>query len=167
MIRRELRAALRPWYEALAAVGAVLVALWVALLGGWFFALIGGSAVLVALAWLLGSVRRARFRRDVAVPGMVEVDEGAIRYFGARLLGGEMALRDLAEIRLLVLRGHPHWRLKSRGGQALLIPAEAAGADALADAFTALPGIDMGRLAQALAGAGSPGLLWSRAGEQG
>ena len=87
-------------------------------------------ALAVAVAWGIDARRRMRFRREIAAPGVVELIEGAIRYYGARALGGEIALRDLVEVRLLTLRGHPHWRLRSDAGEALLIPVEAAGAAA-------------------------------------
>jgi hypothetical protein len=150
MIRPELRQKLRRWSEPLSAFAALLVSLWFFTLGGWFFGLIGLGAGFVSLAWLLAAIRRLPFRRDIGGPGVVEIDEGAIRYYGARLLGGEIALRDLSEIRLLPLRGRPHWRLKSTDAQALLIPLDAAGAAALADAFASLPGIRMGEISAAL-----------------
>ena len=119
----------------------------------------------VAVAWGIDARRRMRFRREIAAPGVVELIEGAIRYYGARALGGEIALRDLVEVRLLTLRGHPHWRLRSDAGEALLIPAEAAGASALADAFATLPGFDMAaaaRALQALADVAAVQTVWRR-----
>ncbi|MDO5633036.1 MAG: hypothetical protein Q4G22_14560 [Paracoccus sp. (in: a-proteobacteria)] len=164
MIRPDLIDRLRPWGESLAAIGAATACLWLARLGGWFFAALGLTGGAVALLWLIGALRRARFARPIAAPGVVEVDEGAIRYYGARMLGGEIALRSLTEIRLLVLDGDPHWRLKAADGQALLIPLDAAGAPALADAFAALPGVDMGAIAAAISQAQSGPMrtLWRR-----
>lgn len=151
MIRPELRVILRRWAEPLAAAAALLAALWLALRGGWFFAAIGLTLAAVVLVWGVGAIRRLRFAREIAAPGFVELDEGAIRYLGARMLGGEIALRDLSEIRLLRLNGAPFWRLKTLDGQALLVPLEAAGAERMADAFAVLPGLDMGTVAHALA----------------
>lgn len=151
MIRPELRAWVSRWSEPLVAVAILLVGLWLALRGGWFFAAIGGLVLLVGLSLLIGTVRRLPFRRGIAAPGLVEVDEGAIRYYGAAVLGGEIALRDLVEIRLLRLKGRGHWRLRNASGEALLVPVDAAGSDALAHAFTALPGLDMGAVSAALA----------------
>lgn len=151
MIRPDLRTRLRTHAELLIFAALTLAGLWLALRGGWFFAVIGGGATLVAASLALGALRRTPFRRAIAAPGMVEVVEGAIRYFGATEMGGEIPLRDLTEIRLLRLDGHAHWRLRSQTGEALLIPADAAGAGALADAFTALPGMDMGAVSAALA----------------
>ncbi|AUH32910.1 hypothetical protein [Paracoccus tegillarcae] len=150
MIRPRIAQIARRWSEPLVALLATLTGLWLASWGGWFFAALGLALALAALAWLLAALRRLPFRRNSDGPGIVEIDEGVIRYFGARLLGGEIALRELTELRLLPLSGQQHWRLKSRDGQALLIPLNASGADSLADALAALPGIRMGEIASAL-----------------
>lgn len=151
MIRPDLRAWIARRSEALVAGAILLAGLWLALRGGWFFAALGGLVLLVGLSLLLGAIRRLPFRRTIDAPGMVEIDEGAVRYYGAAVLGGEIALRDLVEIRLLRLKGRGHWRLRSASGEALLVPVDAAGSEALADAFTALPGLDMGAVSTALA----------------
>lgn len=145
-----LRDRLADWAEVFAAGAALAGAVWLFRLGGWLFWPIGALAGFAALVWLVTAVNRRRLARPVTAPGIIEIDEGRLRYFGARALGGEMALADLAEIRLLRLSGRLYWRLKS-GGEALLIPAEAAGAAALTDALGALPGLDLGQLAAALA----------------
>lgn len=151
MIRPALRDWLRRQAEPLSALAVSAFGLWLALRGGWFFLLLGAFVVLIGAALLVGAWRRLPFRRPVDAPGVVEVVEGAIRFYGAHTLGGEIALRDLVEIRLLRLKGHGHWRLRNAAGEALLIPVDAAGADALAHAFTALPGLDMGEVSAALA----------------
>ncbi|WP_411957430.1 hypothetical protein [Paracoccus homiensis] len=151
MIRPELRATLGRWSEALVALAVAAAGLWLLFLGGYFFLTLGALILLVGVALAIGAWRRLPFRRAISAPGMVEIIEGAVRYYGAEVLGGEIALRDLVEIRLLRLRGRGHWRLRSRSGEALLIPVDAAGADALAHAFTALPGLDMGAVSAALA----------------
>lgn len=151
MIRPELRAWAACWSESLVATAILLAGLWLAFRGGWFFAALGGLVLLVGLSLLIGAWRRLPFRRQIDAPGMVEVDEGAVRYYGAAVPGGEIALRDLVEIRLLRLKGRGHWRLRNTGGEALLVPVDAAGAAVLADAFTALPGLDMGAVSAALA----------------
>lgn len=151
MIRPEIRQWLSRWSETLVAAAVALIGLWLALRGGWFFAAVGALVMLVGAALAVGAWRRLPFLRRIDAPGVVEVDEGAIRYYGAAALGGEIALRDLIEIRLLRLKGHGHWRLRSRGGEALLVPVDASGAAALAHAFTALPGLDMGMVSAALA----------------
>ncbi|CAM2994298.1 hypothetical protein SAMN04488021_101233 [Paracoccus aminovorans] len=152
MIRPELAEKLRPWAETGAALAATGFGLWVFWLGGWVFWPLGGLIAAASAAWALDARRRMRFLHDGLGPGMVELDEGAIRYLSPnRLLGGEIGLRELTEIRLMRLNGRSHWRLKSGAGEALLIPVDARGAEFLAGAFATLPGIDMGRVAAALA----------------
>ncbi|WP_372802972.1 hypothetical protein [Paracoccus seriniphilus] len=151
MIREPVRQLLSRWGEAIAAACVTLGGLWLIWLGGWFFLALGGMVAMVGLVLLIGAWRRIPFRRQIAAPGVVEVVEGAVRYFGANELGGEIALRDLVEIRLIRLNGQGHWRLRSIGGEALLIPVDAAGAEMLAHAFTALPGLQMGAVSSALA----------------
>lgn len=150
MIRPALRQWLTDHAEAVVFATLALAGVWIALWGGWFFAALGLMLALIGAVLCLGALRRGAFRRAVGAPGVVEVIEGAIRYYGATDLGGEIALRDLTEIRLLRVRGQAHWRLRSITGEALLVPADAAGAGALADAFTALPGLDMGAVSAAL-----------------
>ncbi|WBU53863.1 hypothetical protein [Paracoccus sp. SCSIO 75233] len=165
LIRPELSAWIGSRREFLASLAGVLFGIWVATWGGWFFLGLGVLIAAVCAALAVGSWRRLAFRHDVAAPGVVEVIEGQISYFAARGLGGAIALRDLTEIRLLRLNGHDHWRLKTRDGQALLIPVEAKGAEGLANAFAALPGLDMGRVSAALMQKDGPSLriVWAAA----
>jgi hypothetical protein len=86
----------------------------------------------------------------VDAPGMVEVDEGQVGYFGPGD-GGFVGLPELVELRLITVRGGRFWRLKQADGQALLIPVDAAGAERLFDAFASLPGMDTQALVTALA----------------
>lgn len=162
MIRPELVARFKPWREVIAAALVALVGLRVFAQGGLLFRPLGGAILAVALLWGWGAWRRRRFAIPIGAPGVVEIEEGAIRYFGARALGGEVALRDLIQIRLIRLDGQAHWRLKTADGQALLIPVQAAGAAALADAFAALPGFDLGAAAAALAGRDAFRTVWQR-----
>jgi hypothetical protein len=151
MIRPEIRDWISRWSEVLIAGLVTLAGLWIALRGGWFLAAVGLALAGIGATLMLGARRRIPFLRPVAAPGVVEIDEGAIRFYGAVALGGEIPLRDLTEIRLMRLKGHAHWRLRSSTGEALLIPVDAAGAERLADAFTSLPGLDMGSISTALA----------------
>lgn len=164
MIRPELRDSLRRHSEAIVSAAVAVLGIWIATRGGWFWGVLGAGLAGVGAVLALGAVRRSFFHRDVASPGLVEVVEGAVRYWGTDSMGGEMALSDLSEIRLIDLRGHAHWRLRGAGPEALLVPVDAQGAEALADAFARLPGIDMGVLAQAMRVSDAPRLavLWRR-----
>lgn len=165
-MRPELRAFLSRRGESLAAAAGCLAGGWIAVQGGWFLALVGGALALLCLGWAVTALRRARFQpAEVSGPGLVELIEGRIGYFGAgAVLGGQVALDDLAEIRLITLRDARYWRLKTLDGQALLIPTATAGAEVLYDAFAALPGIDMGRITVALDSRSVVLSLWSRPG---
>lgn len=164
MIRLELVARFKPWREVAAAALTAAFGIWVFAQGGLLLQPLGGAILGLALLWGWGAWRRRRFAVDIAAPGLVEIEEGAVRYYGARAPGGEVALRDLTQIRLICLDGQAHWRLRTRGGEALLIPVEAAGAAALADAFAALPGFDLGAASAALAANDAFRTVWQRPG---
>lgn len=171
MIRPRLEKWLSRWSEPLIAVAVTLIGLWLALLGGWFFLVLGALVIIVGVALLIGAWQRLPFHRRIASPGVVEIDEGTIRYYGATVMGGEIALRDLAEIRLLRRQGRGYWRLRSVTGEFLPVPVDAAGADALAHAFATLPGLDMGTVSAALAHIEEQGdamrTVWTRPGHGG
>lgn len=177
MIRPEVAQGFRRWGEVMAAGAVVAFGAWLIWLGGYLLMPLGVIAGVLGLGWALIGWRRMRFSRETSAPGLVEIDEGRISYFAASRaraiagpgsnvtslgMGGELALRELAEIRLLNLQGKQYWRLRSLSGEALLIPLDAAGADALYDAFASLPGIDMGKLSAALDHQLAAQSLWKR-----
>lgn len=148
-IRPEITAGLLRWREVLAASALVGLGLWLVLSGGWLWALVGGALAAAGLGWAAQALRRLRFSQGGEAPGILRVTEGEIAYLGPRT-GGFVSLPDLAEIRLLTLRGRRIWKLCPAQGAPLHIPVEAAGADALFDAFATLPGIDMAAIVAAL-----------------
>lgn len=147
-VRPAARDALWRWRETL--LGAGMVAL-----GAWWFAGSGilswvGLAVLLAGAGLgLAGVQRGRFRTPPTGPGLVQIDEGRITYFGP-LTGGSADLADLTRLDLDGGAYPPHWVLYQPARPPLRIPISAAGAEALFDAFARLPGLRTGRLIAAL-----------------
>lgn len=168
MIRPEVAALVRRHSEMIVFLSFVAGGLWLATRGGWFLALLGLGVSGAGGILALGAWRRLRFRRAVSAQGVVEIVEGAVRFYGAETLGAEIALRDLVELRLLRVGESAAWRLRSEGGEALLIPVDAAGAAGLADAFTALPGLDLGAVSRALAAVADGGAtmrtVWMRRG---
>ncbi|KEP69408.1 hypothetical protein DL1_04120 [Thioclava dalianensis] len=176
MIRPEISAVLSRWREVIAAGGVCVFGLWLIWLGGWFLMPLGALVIAIGLGWAVIGWRRLRFARAISAPGLVDVVEGRISYFAASRaqalpapgggapqgLGGEVALRELVEIRLLRLSGRQYWRLRTREGEAIMIPLDAAGAEALYDAFASLPGIDMGELSAAPGRALAMQALWRR-----
>ena len=127
MIRAEARAALFQWREVIAAAIFAALGLWLIALGGFVLVPLGGAILALAFGFGLLALRRLRFGTGGAAPGVIEVDEGQIRYFGPDF-GGFVALPELAELRLMTHRGQQHWRLKQRDGQVLLVPVAASGA---------------------------------------
>lgn len=149
LIRPELLAAISRVWEVILGLVLALAGGWIAWLGGYFFVPLGLLLASVGFGWALLSLRRLRFAQGGDAPGVVEVNEGQIAYYGPTV-GGVVGLPDLVEIRLITIRGRRLWRLKQADGQAILIPVEAAGAEQLFDAFAALPGMDTSALVAAL-----------------
>ncbi|MBN8631772.1 MAG: hypothetical protein J0L76_13045 [Rhodobacterales bacterium] len=149
-IRPELAEALSRNREVIAAGAVVALGLWLLATGsGYLVPVVGLMLMAIGLGWEVQALRRLRFHQDGDAPGIVRVMEAQIAYYGPRV-GGFVGLPDLVEIRLLTLRGRRIWKLRQADGQLLHIPVEADGAEALFDAFAALPGIDMAALVAAL-----------------
>lgn len=176
MIRDGARQALWQGREVIAGALVCLFGLWVASQGGYLLVPLGGLCGAAGLALATLGWRRLRFAADGDAPGVVTVDEAQISYMGPTV-GGFVSLADLIEVRLVRMRGRRLWRLKQSDGQALLVPLDASGAEALFDAFSALPGLSTGDLVAAIdvksmAGPGLVGaeisenrLVWARKGK--
>jgi hypothetical protein len=174
MIRPELRAALWRGREVIATGAVVAFGLWAASFGGLVLVPFGLAVALLGIGLGLQALRRLRFAQGADAPGVVTVDEAQISYMGPQV-GGFVNVPDLIELRLVRMRGRRLWRFKQSDGQALLVPVDAAGADALFDVFATLPGLDMAAVLAAmepgqetggtvLALAGEQRVLWQRTG---
>ena len=162
ILRPERMAALRRWREALTGGALGLVALWAWVAGvgpvAWLAVPLGVASA--ALVWT-GAIR-GQLRGPGNGPGVVDMTEGQLAYFGP-LDGGVVAL-DRVQAIVLDTRGKPaHWIVRRDDGPALHIPVTAKGADALIDAFAALPGFRLER-ALHLRGPGHDGqrVIWTR-----
>ncbi len=149
LIRDDLRDTLWRMREIIGAACVALFGAWLVWLGGLILVPLG--ALVLALGAGLGvhASRRMRFAQPGEAPGVVEVVEGQVSFFGPAT-GGALSLADLTELRLLTANGRRFWRLKTSDNQALLIPVEALGADRLFDSFAALPGLRTDALLTAL-----------------
>lgn len=149
MIRPEARAALARWHEVALAVCSVGLGLWLAGKGGFVLVPLGFGLAALSGGFGLLALRRLRFAGvGTDGPGLVEIDEGEIRYFGPDS-GGTAPLRELAELRLIARAGQRLWRLRLDHG-ALEVPVDASGAGALFDALAARPGMESAALVAAL-----------------
>jgi len=159
-VRPEATQGLLRWREVL--IGSVVLALglwWVLGVGGlvhW----IGYAVAAAGLALIAAGVQRARFRGAAGGAGVVQVDEGQIAYFGP-LTGGAVARSELSAL-LLDRSGKPaHWVLRQPDQPDLYIPVNAEGADALFDAFAALPGMrTQTMLSELRGGSAHPVVIW-------
>ncbi|MFD2740237.1 hypothetical protein ACFSUD_11685 [Sulfitobacter aestuarii] len=144
-LRPEATALLWRWREAL--LGAALLAPggWLVLAPGWLLALPGYGLLFLGLALIWLGAQRGRFRGSDEGRGAVQVDEGQISYFGP-LTGGSVAMRELERLTLDRQMFPAHWKLDQPGQPPLLIPVNAAGSEALFDAFAALPGLRTERM---------------------
>lgn len=160
--RPEAKAALWRWREVLVATGLAVLGVWWIMGPGRLLALPGWALVLVAAALALIGVQRGRFRGASDGAGAVQVDEGQIAYFGP-LTGGVVALRALERLSLDRSATPPHWRLDAPDQTPVLIPVNAAGSDALFDAFATLPGLRTQRmLAELQGGKAHVVVIWER-----
>ncbi|MBF9057571.1 hypothetical protein HKCCSP123_00070 [Rhodobacterales bacterium HKCCSP123] len=162
-LRPEAAATLTRWREVLAALAVMGAGFWIAARPGLILQGAGYALILAAAIALVPAIRRARFAADGQGPGVVQVVEGRIVYMGPQT-GGAVSIRELTSLSLRRdLEGNAAWLLHEPG-QMLVIPVDAAGAEALFDAFTALPGLGSQRLLAARQGARQgTQTLWRRA----
>jgi hypothetical protein len=159
--RPEARAALVQWRETLVGAAVLLLGLWWAS-GFGLLKWLGIGLVLLGAVLMVSGFQRARFRIGQGGPGVVQVDEGEVAYFGP-LNGGSVALRSLSRV-VLDGRSHPPvWALYQPGQGALQIPVTATGSDALFDAFASLEGIKTEHmLAQLKTPPDHPVVIWAK-----
>ncbi|MDG1378029.1 MAG: hypothetical protein P8P56_13695 [Yoonia sp.] len=140
-MRPEARAALWRWREALYAGLVGLFGLWWAWGGLGLVKWIGVILIALAVILAIAGIQRGRFRQTGKGPGVVQVAERRLAYFGP-LDGGAMDIADLTKLELdPTSHPAPSWILSGIGGQYLSIPVNAAGADALFDLFGSLDNI--------------------------
>ncbi len=140
-IRPEVAQKLNRWREALAGFAA-------AAFGSYWMVTEDGARLLIGVVLTVGGallifagIQRARFRLGSGGPGLVQLDEGLLTYFGP-LDGGSLHIEDLLRLDLDgTSKPDASWVLSHQAGDDLHIPVNAEGSDALFDVFAALPGI--------------------------
>lgn len=164
-VRPEVRAAILRWREALVGAAVLLLGLY------WSFGLkpgllswIGYLALFLGAALFFAGLQRGRARVGGGGPGVVQVVERRIGYFGP-LNGGLVDLDAITSLSLDPTEHPRHWVITHEHGPALHIPVNAEGADVLFDTFASLPGLSPGRVASTLKHEGTvPIVLWRRPG---
>lgn len=160
LIRPEARAALWRWREVLAGLALIGLGLWWVLGPGGLLGWIGWALGLIGAALATAGIQRGRFRGAGGGPGVVQVVEGQISYFGP-LTGGHAAMTEISRLRIDHDARPSHWLIDQPGQPVLAIPVDARGADALFDAFGQLPGLTSAALLEARrADAGGQRIVW-------
>jgi hypothetical protein len=153
LIRPAARATLRRLREVLAGAGIAALGLYWGLAALVPLAWVGWALVALGAALVVIGVQRLRFARGPGEgPGIVQVDEGQVAYFGPHD-GGAVALSELTRLELDRASEPPRWYLHQPGQPVLSIPVTAANAEVLFDSFAALPGMRTERMLAALRGA--------------
>lgn len=140
-LRPEVRAFFHRWREVLLAGGVVALGLWWALGGVGITVWLGYIAIVIGVGWAAAALQRVRFAQGGDGPGVVQIRERRLAYFGP-LDGGVIDAEDLTRLELDPTSvPDPSWVLTGVGGQRIAIPINAKGAEGLFDVFAALPGI--------------------------
>lgn len=103
-------------------------------------ATIGTSVAIVGTLIIFAGIQRTRFRAQSDGPGLVQVSEGLVTYYG-REDGGSICIDALESVHLDPTSRPASWVLKEVGGAPVRIPTKADGAEKLFDVFTTLQGI--------------------------
>ena len=141
-LRPEIRQFLVRWREVLLAAAVGLLGIWWVLTGLGINFWLGILIIAVAGGWGYAATQRVRFAQGGDGPGVVQVRERRLGYFGP-LDGGVMDIADMNRLELdPATYPAPSWILTGMGGQRVAIPINAAGSDELFDVFAALPGIE-------------------------
>ena len=145
-IRPEARSVIWRWRESLTGFVVAMGGLYLAVMGSGLSQMFGFSLVVAAAVLMFAGMQRARFRIGSGGPGVVQVDEGQVTYFGP-FEGGSVAIGQLSLVELdPKTRPTSSWVLTEEGQPPLAIPTTAEGAEALFDVFAALDGIRTERM---------------------
>ena len=165
LIRPEAKATLNRLREVLAGLLMIGMGTYLLFRPGYMLPVIGMALGLLGAGLAVIGLRQLWFRAEGQGPGVVQMVEGQIGYFGPDG-GGFLALDDMTALELTA--GGSAWRLTGADGTVLEIPRAATGAEGLLDAFVRLPGFDPASVVRAASAAGEAGggghdrRLWQR-----
>ncbi len=141
-IRPELKA--KFWRMRETVFGGVLAAvgMYWAITANGVLSAAGMSISIVASLLVFAGLQRARFRVQGAGPGMVQIDERQVVFYGPHE-GGVVSIDALQKLELEPgVRPAGAWILTEPGVPVLEIPTNAENAEALFDVFASLRGLD-------------------------
>jgi hypothetical protein len=139
--RPEAKALIWRFRDVWGALSVLGLGIWWAITGLGFVQWLGFAIAALGAMLLVAGVQRGRFRQGSDGPGIVQITERRLAYFGP-LDGGVMDINDLSRLSFDPT-GHPapYWILTGPEEGDIAIPTTATGAEALFDAFSSLPGI--------------------------
>lgn len=142
IIRPEVRAQIVRYREAIVGGALALLGVWWAIGSLGLLKWMGVALALFGAAIAWQGLLRARIRRGTGGVGMVQIDERQVIYLAP--VGGGFASLDLVQEISIArdMAGLPVWRFRT-GAELLTIPTSAEGSEALFDALTVLPDIDI------------------------
>jgi len=145
-IRPEVKAAAWRFRDIIAAGLIGGLGLWLIYHGRGFLPWLGWIFLALGAVALVAGVQRTRFRQGDDGPGVVQITERRLAYFGP-LDGGVMDINDISTL-AFDPGGHPapHWVITGPENRDIAIPTTAKGAEALFDTFSSLPGIKTDKL---------------------
>ncbi|MFK7753968.1 MAG: hypothetical protein AB8B51_15660 [Sedimentitalea sp.] len=140
-IRPEISAVIIRWREVILAGVVLALGLWWVLTGVGIHVWLGYIFCAIGIGWGVAGVQRARFAQDGDGPGVVQIRERRLAYFGP-LDGGVIDVADLSRLEIdPTSHPDPSWILTSIEGHSLTIPINAKGSEDLFDVFATLPEI--------------------------
>jgi hypothetical protein len=153
-IRPPVVAHFTKWREAYFVAGVMLFGAWMYLHGSARLNLIlqglGLVVSIIGIILLRTTIQRIRFRRAQMAPGMVDVTEREISYFGP-MHGKTISLESLNKIELRESEAYAAiWVLHHTEGDPMIVPTSAKGSERLFDAFISLSGVKMDVLVAAI-----------------
>ncbi|MBT2129563.1 hypothetical protein [Aliiroseovarius lamellibrachiae] len=166
MIRPDARAQILRFREAI--LGGIIagLGLWWALGSLGLIKWMGIALALLGAAVAWQGLMRARIRVGTGGVGVVQIDERQVIYLAP--VGGGFSSLDLVQDITIArdFAGLPVWRFRT-GAELLTIPTSAEGSEALFDALTVLPGIDIAAAIRAVNAASDKAgpdrtVIWSR-----
>lgn len=140
-LRPEARALLWRWRDVWLGLAVAMLGLWWGLRSFGAVSWLGFVILAAGVAWAVAGIQRARFRQGDDGPGVVQIRERRLGYFGP-LDGGVVDVNALIRLEFdPTAYPVPHWILISDAAERIAIPVNAKGAEDLFDVFSALPGM--------------------------